>query len=262
MATIPVMQSSSASKFNYDLLPDGEYEARIVRFVGLGVHKQDPWKDPKTGEVKTKQPGFKASLTFELIGVKTSGTDAEGKPLDPKPASQFKDFVINPRAKNSGMLDLVKMIDPSITALKADLDWYKDVLLGQPVNLVVSHYVKKDGTAKNKVSSITPIPTKYRAAVGAAETPLVFFEPYSDNDEMAQAYNLIYPYQRRMLEEAEDVKHIPYAGREVTKGSDEAPKEGKPTVETVDKEPSVDYDDDAPFAPIGLQEGRRYLHCI
>ena len=71
---------------------------------------------------------------------------------------QFKSYTVNPRAKNSGMLNLVKMIDPSIQALKGDLSWYKDMLLGQPVNLVVGSYVNKNGETKNTIKSITPTP--------------------------------------------------------------------------------------------------------
>lgn len=251
MSTIPTFGGNGSSrKFNYDLIADGEYEARITRFIGLGVHKQDPWKDPKTGEVKEKQPAFRADVTFELIGVDTSGTDAEGNALEARPACQFKTYPVNPRAKNSGMLDLMKMIDPSITSLKADLSWFKEVLMGQPVNLVIGHYVNKAGEKKNKILSIAPIPTKYRGGVGEARTEVVFFEPYSDSDENVMAYNKIYPYQRNMLTEALDKANIPLAGKEATAPSATEMSVGKPTVETIDKEPSVTgeaFDDDCPF---------------
>ncbi|MCS5737073.1 hypothetical protein, partial [Herbiconiux daphne] len=164
MSMIPETQSTR--KYNYDAMAEGEYEARIVRIVGLGVHPQDPWVDRKTGVVTQKAPAFRLDLAFEIIGHDTKGTDSEGKPIDPKPACQFKTYIVNPRAKNSGILDLIKMIDPSIQALKADLNWIRDKLLGQPVNLLVNQYTNKAGQVKNSIKTITAIPTKYRDAVG------------------------------------------------------------------------------------------------
>lgn len=250
MSMIPEMNTSSSFKKNtYNIIPDGEYEARIVRFIGLGVHKQDPWKDKKTGEVKEKQPAFRADVTFELIGIDATGVDSEGKPLDTKPACQFKTYPVNPRAKNSGMLDLCKMIDPSIQALKGDLNWFKNVLLGQPVNITIGNYVNKAGETKNKIVRIDPIPGKYRSGVGESRTELVFFEPYATTDENVASYNKIYPYQRNLLSEAIDVKNIPLAGKEVEKASSTEMSEPKAAVQTVDKEPEVaqEFNDDVPF---------------
>lgn len=248
MSMIPEFNTGSSSKkFSYNVIPDGEYEARIVRFVGLGVHKQDPWTDPKTKEVKEKQPAFRADVTFELIGLDATGKDAEGKDLEARPACQFKTYPVNPRAKNSGMLDLCKMIDPSITALKGDLNWFKEILLGQPVNITIGHYVNKAGETKNKIARIDPIPTKYRAAVGDARTDLVFFDPYASNDESNASYNKIYPYQRNLLTESLDTKNIPLAGKEVVSAAATEMQQPKPTIATVDKEPEVAFDDDVPF---------------
>lgn len=263
MSMIPQMSSTStAKKFTYNVIPDGEYEARIVRFIGLGVHKQDPWTDPKTKEVKEKQPAFRADVTFELIGQDATGVDSEGKPLEARPACQFKTYPVNPRAKNSGMLDLCKMIDPSIQALKGDLNWFKEVLLGQPVNITIGNYTNKAGEVKNKIVRIDPIPAKYRGGVGEARTDLVFFEPYATTDENVASYNKIYPYQRNLLVDAMDAKNIPLAGKEVEKAASTEMHEPKATVETIDKEPNVALDDDIPFAPVGLQEGRNYLYAF
>lgn len=249
MSSIPTINTGSTSKkFSYDLIPDGDYEARIVRFIGLGVHKQDPWTDPKTKEVKEKQPAFRADVTFELIGVDATGVDSEGKPLEVRPACQFKTYPVNPRAKNSGMLNLCKMIDPSIDTLKGELTWYKDVLLGQAVNITIGHYENKAGEKKNKILRIDPIPSKYRSGVGEARTELVFFEPYATTDENVASYNKIYPYQRNLLVDALDSKNIPLAGKEVEKAANTEMSEPKPNIETVNSAPNdVPFDDDIPF---------------
>lgn len=247
MSMIP--ETTTARKFNYEVIADGEYEARIVRVVGLGVHNQDPWIDPKTKAVTPKAPAFRMDLAFELIGVDAKGTDSEGKPLDPKPSCQFKSYPVNPRAKNSGILNLIKMIDPSIQALKGDLTWYKEMLLGQPVNILVNSYVNKDGVKKNSIKGITPIPTKYRDGVAEARSPLVFFEPYAETDENVTAYQAMFPFQRNLLTQANDAKSIPLAGREVTKGSDTEQKEPTPSIPTINREPESTYEDDndSPF---------------
>ncbi|QWY14151.1 hypothetical protein PQC41_gp034 [Escherichia phage vB_EcoP_SU7] len=246
MSMIPEL--SVSRKSNYDVIPDGEYEARIVRVVGLGVHNRDPWIDPKTKAVTPKNPAFRMDLAFELIGVDATGTDNEGKPLDPRPACQFKTFDVNPRAKNSGILNLIKMIDPSVQALKGDLGWFKDMLLGQPVNILVNSYVNKAGEKKNSIKSITPIPTKYRDSVGAPRSELIFFEPYAETDANLAAYQAIFPFQRNLLTQANDAKNIPLAGREVTKASDIEQKDATPSIPTINEEPQSTFEeDDSPF---------------
>lgn len=249
MSMIPTLNTPNTRKNNYTILADGEYEARIVRFSGMGVQKQAPWTDPVTKEVKEKQPAFKADVVFELIGIDTSGTDHEGKALEARPACQFKSYPINPRAKRSGMLDLVRMIDPSVTELKGDLAWFREMLMGQPVTLIISHYTNKAGEVKNSIKGITPVPTKYRSGVGEARTDMVFFDPYSESDANVVSYNKLYPYQRTMLTEAIDTKNIPLAGREVT--SAQATEMVQPTavIETVNQEPqsTAEFDDEIPF---------------
>lgn len=246
MSTIPTM--SVSRKSNYDVIPDGEYEARIVRVVGLGVHNRDPWVDPKTKAVTPKNPAFRMDLAFELIGVDATGKDSEGNALDPRPACQFKSFDVNPRAKNSGILNLIKMVDPSIQALKGDLAWFKEMLLGQPVNVLINSYTNKAGEVKNSIKQITPIPTKYREAVAAARSPLVFFEPYAETDDNVAAYQVIFPFQRNLLTQANDAKNIPLAGREVTKASENEQKEPVASIPTIDREPESTFEEDeSPF---------------
>ncbi|MFW3388473.1 UNVERIFIED_CONTAM: hypothetical protein RF648_21025, partial [Kocuria sp. CPCC 205274] len=119
--------------------------------------------------------------------------------------------------------------------------------LNAPVNLSVDVWTSKDGSKSGNNFTVSPIPAKYRAGVGEARSDILYFEPYTDNDENNQAYQKLYPYQRTALAEALDKDVIPFAGREVVKAGDTEQKEGRSSVETTNQEPSVAYDDDAPF---------------
>lgn len=261
MASLPSTPSANSKKYVYDVLPDGEYEGRLVRMVGLGVQPQPAFTDRKTGITSEKKPAYKAAITFELVangnGDRPMATgkifNAEGEEegiIDPKPACQFKDYFINPRAKNSGILNLVQMVDPSITALSSDLDWYKEKLIDQPFSITVGNYTNKAGVVKNKIVAINPIPQKYRKGVAEAQCPLIYFEPYTDNEEMLSIYNNeLYPFQRNDLAAAVDKANIVYAGREPERRGDEqrdptSTTSGTPTQESPMPET---FDDDCPF---------------
>ncbi|MFW3388334.1 UNVERIFIED_CONTAM: hypothetical protein RF648_20310, partial [Kocuria sp. CPCC 205274] len=66
---IPSSRSSKKSFTVYDAIPDGDYPARIVRFIGLGVQEQPEYKGEK------KSPAFKATFALELIDVDATGTE-------------------------------------------------------------------------------------------------------------------------------------------------------------------------------------------
>ena len=213
MANIPSTRAKNTSRTVYDVLPDGEYPARISRFIGLGVQEQPEWQGQK------KDPAFKCQITFELIGVDTTGRkyendeDKVGKPIDPAPACQFKDYYLFPGAKRGGVFDLCQIIDPSLTAVPRSLDWFVDNL-GAIVNVRVGHYVNKMGVKRNKIVAVTPIPTMFKSQIGAARLETVGFDPYEDTPAMFSAYSKLYGFQREILSEAKDVANIPFAGKE------------------------------------------------
>ncbi|MFW3388457.1 UNVERIFIED_CONTAM: hypothetical protein RF648_20945, partial [Kocuria sp. CPCC 205274] len=200
-----------------------------------------------TGITETKQ-NYAIEIAYELIGIDATGTDHEGKPLEPRPSCMFQRYKLIPSSSRGNFLDIIKMVDPSVTKQPNDPDWLRDNLLGQPVNLSVDVWTSKDGSKSGNNFTVSPIPSKYRSGVGAPRTDLVYFEPYTDNDENNQAYQKLYPYQRAALLEALDKDVIPFAGREVTKASDTEQNAGRSTVETTDREPeSTEYDPDCPF---------------
>lgn len=244
MSMIPSFRTARPSN-SYDVLTCTDYDARIVRFIGLGVQDQPIF------DGKPKDPAFKCAIQFELIGVDATGRDGEGKPLEPRPACQFKDFYLFPNAKRGNVFDLCKAINPSLDKVPASLEFFTKDMLGKVVNIKVGSYTAKDGTVRNKVEAITPIPEKYKAAVGQARCELVGFDPYSKDEDMKVAYSKLFKFQRDMLLEAKDSAHMPFAGTEPMKldGSSDT----KPTERPAPSNPATSYDetmgddDSAPF---------------
>ena len=246
MAKIPQTRSNTASKIKYDVLADGDYPARIVRFIGLGVQEQPMWEGQK------KDPAFKCSIQFELIGLDTVGTKEDGTKTDPAPACQFKDYFLFPGAKRGGVFDLCQVIDPSLQAVPGDLDWFINNL-DAIVNVRVGSYTTKMGDKRNKVVSVSAIPSMFKSQVGASRSDKVGFDPYVDSPDMMQAYSKLYKFQRDMLTEAHDSQHIVFAGKEPIKsegnGAPAAPTTTTPTAnpQSAPNPAAMDFDDDIPF---------------
>lgn len=255
MAKIPSNRTTGASKkTTYDAIPDDTYMARIVRFIGFGMQEQ-----PVFDEKEVKDPAFKCSIQFELLGTDVTGVDHDGKAIEPRPACQFKDYFLFPGAKRGHVYDLCRVLDPTIEKVPGDLDWFLDKL-GAVVNVQVGSYKDKQGNTKNKVVSVSSVPSMFKNQAPAARTDLVGFDPYTENESNMIAYAKMFPFQRSILEEALDKANIPYAGKEPVKldgASDNKPstKEAKETKAAPVKEtksenaPEMDvpFDDDVPF---------------
>lgn len=242
MSKIPSSKTSKP-RTEYSLLKGGEYEARLVRFVGLGIQEQQAYQG------QAKAPAFKCALTFELIDVDTKGVDADGNEVS-RPACQFDSYFLFPNASRGKVFDLCSILEPGIKETPDNLEWFKQKL-GAPVNLTIGSYVsKKTGKEVNCIQNIAPIPAKYQSGVGAARTDLVFFDPYEDTPEMFAAFSELYPFQRDMLLEAHDHAAMPYAGKEPAKRDAKGNGNGgedKPSKPAAPAGNAVDEDDDAPF---------------
>lgn len=140
---IPSMQNNGPRNL-WDAIENDTYEARLVKCVGLGVQEQPEWQGQK------KQPAFKMAMTFELIDVDATGVDRDGKPLEPRPACQFKDYFLFPGAKRGGVYDLVRAIDPSLEAVPNNLEWFEKAL-GSVINVEVGSYTTKAGVLATKL---------------------------------------------------------------------------------------------------------------
>lgn len=253
--SIPSNSSSKKTFTVYDAIADDVYDARIVRFIGLGVQEQPEWQGER------KAPAFKCSISFELIDIDATGRtyegeeDKVGKPIDPRPSCQFKDFYLFPGAKRGGVFDLCKAIDPSITEVPRNLEWFMEKL-GEVVSVGVGNYKTKKGVVRNKVTSIGAVSSRNKPKVGEARSELVAFNPYVDSPAMVQAYGKVYKFQRDILTEAKDVANIPFAGKEpVSNEGDGERPEGTTTREEqkYSNQPhkpnmaDVPFDDDCPF---------------
>ncbi|MGL5565914.1 MAG: hypothetical protein ACRDC4_09325, partial [Plesiomonas sp.] len=241
MAKIPQTRSNSGSKIKYEVLADGDYPARIVRFIGLGVQEQPEWQGQK------KDPAFKCSIQFELIGMDTVGTKEDGTKTDPAPACQFKDYFLFPGAKRGGVFDLCQIIDPSIQSVPGDLDWFINNL-DAIVNVRVGHYVTKTGEKRNKVSGVSAIPSMFKSQIGASRSDKVGFDPYVDSPDMMQAYSKLYKFQRDMLTEAHDSQHIVFAGKEPIKQGDAGAPQAPAQTQTTPYQTQTGASQDNPAA--------------
>ncbi|QDH46517.1 hypothetical protein LAh9_116 [Aeromonas phage LAh_9] len=244
MAKIP--SAPKASKFPkviYDVLEDGDYPARIVRYVGLGTQDQPEFQGQK------KDPAFKCSFAFELIDTDATGVDEDGNRIDPRPACQFGDFYLFPGAQRGKVYELCRVLDPTIERVPDDQNWFIE-RLGSIVNVEVGHYKTKAGDIRNKITKIGSVPTRFKSQVGEARLDLVGFDPYEDTPDMFQAYSKLFKFQRDILAEAYDAENIPFAGKEPAKQDEQkenasnSPSTNTSRATTTD---SVEEDDDAPF---------------
>jgi hypothetical protein len=257
MSQIPGAMSNKPKKvFMYDVLPDGDYPARLVRFTGLGTQPQAAYKGTP------KDPAFKASFSFELIDTMTSGEVIEGigtdkevrTVMEPKPACQFADYFLFPGAKRGHVFDLVNVLQPGTVKVPGNMDWFEGQL-DAIVSISVGHYIiKKEGPTKgmkkNTIRGISAIPSMFKSQVGERRCDIAYFDPYEDTSKMFESYELLYKFQRDILSEAIDAQHIPFAGKEVVyqpPGQEQAAPTN--TTETKQEKPDdvPDFDDDVPF---------------
>lgn len=240
MSTAIPTTRTNRSNTTYNPIAPDVYPARIVRFVGLGIQDQPEFQG------QAKEPAFKCAIQFELIGIDATGTNAEGQPIDPRPACVFQDYFLFPGASRGKVFDMCRAIDASMEAAPRTLDWFIE-RLGSIVMVQVGTYQTRTGDTKNKVVAVQPCPGFMKANVGEARTDLVGFNPYVDTEASLAAYNKLFKFQRDIIAEAYDAENIPFAGKEVQIQNHQqqaAPQQQAPAQQANSEESS---DDDAPF---------------
>lgn len=249
MSRIPTMRTSNAKKVTYEAIADDIYEARLVRFIGLGVQDQPEWNGEK------KDPAFKVSLQYELIGIDATGVDSEGKPVDPRPSCAFQDVYLFPGGQRGKVYDICRAMDPSVDRVPNNLDWFIEKL-GAPLMVEVGHYIAKDGTKKNKVVGVSGMSARVRNTLPAARSELIGFDPYMDTPELFVAYGKLPKFQREILTEAHDAKNIVFQGKEPPKQEGNGPAASRPAAAPASTPASnaggvagqdMPFDDDIPF---------------
>ena len=146
----------SSSSIEYTNVPEGEHEGRLVYVADLGLQERD-----FAGE--SKPPAQQLALGIELVGPVQTMSDGGTLPriLWSKPFNIFQ--TMNERGNE---YKYYKMFVP--TAQEGQVaEW--DNVLGLPISVVVSHSTSGDRTYDN-ISSLNPVPTKYRDQVADAMT--------------------------------------------------------------------------------------------
>jgi len=146
----------SNSNTEYTNVAEGEHEGRLVYVADLGLQERN-----FAGE--EKPPAQQLALGIELVGQVQTMSDGGTVPriLWSKPFNIFQ--TMNERGNE---YKYYKMFVP--TAQEGQVaDW--DNVLGLPISVQVSHSVSGDRTYDN-ISSLNPVPTKYRDQVAEAAT--------------------------------------------------------------------------------------------
>lgn len=241
--SIPTMRSANANATKYEAVAADTYPARLVRFVGLGIQEQPEFQGQK------KDPAFKCSIQFELIGINATGKKADGTPVDPRPACVFQDYFLFPGASRGKVYDLCRAINPSMEKAPGNLEWFTGAL-GEAVLVQVGTYKTKTGETRNKVIAVSPMPSFMKGSLDSAKCDIVGFNPYSETESNFAAYSKLFKFQRDILMEAVDTANIPFAGKEPSL----PPRDGNTTASaaaaiqgtTVSADSTVE-DDDVPF---------------
>ena len=272
MSFIPTTNNFAPSVTVYPQIDSDTYEGRIVRVIALGMQNKTKlvpngkggWT-PSTLPQDTK-PCFKLSLQIELIGMQSKGTkwELEGNKWQVKeeysarPTCVFHDVWLYPNLSRGNFFDLLQSLDPSVTKVPADLDYFRDVMLGAPLNVTVKSVPARQSAEDaaygkplryfNNIKGTAGMSARIKKGLPAAESQLVFFDCYDGGEEMQAAYAELPKFQRDMLTEATDSVNIPLAGTEPIERP--APEEqGKaPVKETpVADVEEMDFSDDIPF---------------
>lgn len=152
----PLAEKNTDSNVEYDNIPEGQHEGRLVYVADLGLQE-------RSYKGEEKPPAQQLSLGIELVG-KTITIDGKEQPrvLWTRPFNIF--YQLNDMGKE---LAMYKVFSP--TAKEGQVaDW--DSVLGLPCDVTVVHKQGTDGNTYDNIDNITGIPERYQDNVGAALT--------------------------------------------------------------------------------------------
>lgn len=162
MAFKRAKQSTGGASLAAPILDAGSYHARLVHIIDLGLQPGSPsYPDPKT----------KLKFTFELMDefcFEKADDDSynEDAPLMDKPRFFHYEVTYNSdgyMGENSNIYPLMQVLSPSFLKT-GNMEEELGDLLGRPVNVVLSRYIKAGGKRKgqedNKVTGITSMKKK------------------------------------------------------------------------------------------------------
>jgi hypothetical protein len=197
-----INQAGGGSKFTYSLIEPDTYEARVTRFVFVGVQPQRAYLGQQ------KPDTLQAKVAFELIGETVTVTDAEGKE-EQRPAVVFWDINVGAAGLTRG-----KAFDLINAALGAeetfdDTAKYKDVL-NCPVAVTVGDYDnKKTGNKSNCVNGVGSVSKRIKESLEDSTVDNIFFDCYEDDEGMKEVFAGLGKYVQDTILKAKDGEFIP-----------------------------------------------------
>ena len=191
MALKRINTGSKENKSNveFEALPPGEYEGRLVYIADLGLQSRDFKGDEKP-------PCQQISLGIEVCGqsVTIDGVETP-KMLWTKPFNIFAK--LNDKGRE---MEYYKIFNASaMDGTVADWDSY----MGEPCSVHITHRAGKGeymGKTFEEISMLAPIPAKYRKGVPEARiTPCIGDAEDGDNAATKAMYGLVkYVHDKRM----------------------------------------------------------------
>ena len=177
---INVRSTNSKEKSDFINLPEGEYEGRLIYVADLGLQE-------RSYKGEEKPPAQQISLGIELLG-QTVEFDGETKPR----LMWTKSFNIFSTMNEKGKEYMYYSVFNPKAEVDTVADW--DKVLGEPCSVTVRHRQGKGEYADSvfdEISSLAPIPSKYRASVPEAELkPCVGDAEDPDNAATKALYGL------------------------------------------------------------------------
>jgi hypothetical protein len=160
------------------VMESGAYPARLVQVIGLGLQKQEPFKQ-NNGEEKEKAPAHEVYTTYELSD--EFMVDDEGSELRDKPrwiSETLSLFPLDSDRANS--TKRYYALDPD-GEYKGD--WAK--LLSFPVMLtLITKTAKSTGNDYNKIGSTSSMRAKEATKLPELVNPAKVFDPDEPNMEI------------------------------------------------------------------------------
>lgn len=152
-----------------EVLEEGMYDARIVQIIDIGQQAHVP--NPK---IKTPKDQYKFVVKFELSDEFMLNED--GTPNEQKP--RWFDFEV--AYTPDGYMHEKSILLKLWNAVGADEDTELKDLIGRPVGVMLSKYVRKTGakagTEANKVSAVLKLKEKDAAKLPPLVNPTTFFD--------------------------------------------------------------------------------------
>lgn len=216
----------------YDPMDAGNYPARLVQVIDLGVQ-------PQEYQGEEKPPKREIMVTYEFLDEFLPGED--GEPDETKPRWLSERFALNNlQSEKAKSTQRYYALDPDE---EEGGDWF--ALIGRPCAVTVVTYVGKDKVERNKVGSISAMRPK-----DAQKAPELVNEPkvFDTEEPDAEIFRSLPDWVQKIIQEGLEWQGLPEGG-EVAKGKEKAagkvPKGRKEAVP----------EDEIPFDKAGPDEG-------